>query len=116
MATDHVKNMLDRQIGSHISAAAVLAGAVKRAADDIEQKSPLAAGFVRKLSDRVEEFALTYEDETVEQLVRSASDFTRREPALVFGLAAFAGFLVFRTLNSVPTQAPPLQPSEGSRT
>jgi len=113
-AADHVKELLDEQIGNHISAAGVLASAIKRAAGDIEQKSPLAAGLVRSMSDKVEEFALTYEDETVEQLVRSASDFTRRQPALVFGLAAFAGFLALRTIKSVPAQSPPLQPGEGS--
>ena len=116
-ATDHLKDLLDKQIGSHISAVGVLAGSIKRAADEIEQKSPLAAGFVRRVADRVEEFAETYEDETVEQLVRSASDFTRRQPALVFGLAAFAGFLMFRTIKSAPgpTQSPSIQPNVGAR-
>src|SRR5579885_2010166 len=63
-ATDHLKDLLDKQIGGHISAAGILASAVKHAAEDIEEKSPLAAQFVRKLSDKVEDFALTYEDET----------------------------------------------------
>jgi ABC-type transporter Mla subunit MlaD len=114
---DHFKDILDKQIGNHISGAGVLASAVKRAADEIEQNSPLAAGFVRSVSDKVEQFVETYEDETVEQLVRSASDFARRQPALVFGLAAVAGFLVFRTIKSAPatTQSPPIQPSVGAR-
>jgi len=116
-ATDHLKDLVDKQIGNHISAVGVLAGSMKRAAGEIEQKSPLAAGLVRSVSDRVEEFAQTYADETVEQLVRSASDFTRRQPALVFGLAAFAGFLILRTIKSAPgpTQAPSIQPNVGAR-
>jgi ElaB/YqjD/DUF883 family membrane-anchored ribosome-binding protein len=116
-ATDHFKDLLDKQIGNHISSVGVLASSIKRAADDIEQKSPIAAGLIRNLSVKVEEFAESYEDETVEQLVRSASDFTRREPALVFGLAAFAGFLIFRTIKSAPspTQSPSIQPNESSR-
>jgi hypothetical protein len=109
--------LLDKQIGNHISAVGVLATSIKRAADDIEEKSPIAAGLVRTLSDKAGEFAETYEDETVEQLIRSASDFTRRQPALVFGLAAFAGFLIFRTIKSAPspTQSPSIQPNEGPR-
>jgi ABC-type transporter Mla subunit MlaD len=116
-ATDHLKDLLDKQIGNHISAVGLLAGSMKRAADEIEEKSPLAAGLVRGVSDRIEEFAQTYEDETVEQLVRSASDFTRRQPALVFALAAFAGFLAFRTIKSAPgpTQSPSIQPNVGAR-
>lgn len=114
--TGHFKDMLDKQMGNHISAVGLLAGSVKRAAGEIEQKSPLAAGFVRSLAGKVEEFAETYEDETVEQLVRSASDFTRRQPALVFGLAAFAGFLMFRTIKNAPvtTHSPSIQPNVGS--
>ena len=113
--TDHFKDMLDKQIGNHISAVGLLAGSAKRAAGEIEQKSPLAAGFVRSLSDKLGEFADTYEDETVEQLIRSASDFTRRQPALVFGLAAFAGFLMFRTMKNAPvtTHSPSIQPNVG---
>jgi uncharacterized protein YjbJ (UPF0337 family) len=111
-ATDRFKDLLDKQMGNHISAAGILAGAMKQASGEIEEKSPLAAGLVRRLSDSVEQFAETYEDETVEQLVRSVTDLTRRQPALVFGLAAVAGFLVFRTVKtaSATTQSPSIQP------
>lgn len=34
-----------------------------------------------------------------------ASDFTRKQPALVFGLASLAGFLAFRVLKSSPPSA-----------
>ena len=116
-ATDHFKDLLDKQMGNHISAAGILARAMKRASSEIEEKSPLAAGLVHSLSDKVEEFAETYEDETVEQLVRSVSDLTRRQPALVFGLAAVAGFLMFRTLKTASdtTQSPSIQPNESAR-
>jgi ElaB/YqjD/DUF883 family membrane-anchored ribosome-binding protein len=116
-AADRIKDLLDKQIGGHIGALGVLASSAKRAADEIEDKSPIAAGLVRSVSDKVEEFALTHEDETVEQLVRSASDLTRRQPALVFGLAALTGFLVFRTMKSAPTgaQYPSIQPHAGPR-
>ena len=39
-------------------------------------------------------------DQTVDDLLRTASDFTRKQPALVFGLASLAGFLAFRVLKS----------------
>ena len=34
--------------------------------------------------------------------MRTASDFTRRQPALVFGLASLAGFVLLRVLKSNP--------------
>jgi hypothetical protein len=37
--------------------------------------------------------------------LRAASNVTRRQPALVFGLAALAGFFVFRTLKAAPSGA-----------
>jgi hypothetical protein len=44
---------------------------------------------------------------------QTAADFTRRQPALVFGLAALAGFFAIRTLKSSPSiSAPPIQPSQ----
>jgi hypothetical protein len=111
--TDHFKDVLDKQIGNNIAAAGVIASSVKRAADDIDLKSPIAASIVRNLADRVEQFAAEYDDETVEQLTRSASDFTRRQPALVLGLAAVTGFLMFRAISNAPAaKAPPIQPED----
>ena len=39
-------------------------------------------------------------DQSVEDFWRSASDFTRKQPAVVFGLASLAGFLLFRVLKA----------------
>jgi hypothetical protein len=39
---------------------------------------------------------------SADELLRSASDFTRRQPALVFGLASVAGFLLFRIFKAKP--------------
>jgi hypothetical protein len=87
------------------------ASSVRLAADDLASQSPLLSGAVRSFADKVEEYADDVKDRTVEELVRTASDFTRRQPALVFGLAALAGFIIFRTVKSAPTvAAPPVQP------
>jgi hypothetical protein len=54
--------------------------------------------------------------QSAEQLMRGASDFTRRQPAVVFGLAALAGFFVLRTLKSTGSAAsPPIQPTDYGR-
>jgi len=110
--TDHVKELLDRQIGTGVNMAGQFASSARLAANDLDQQAPMLAGLVRNFASKVETYADDLQDQTVDQLVRTASDFTRRQPALVFGLAALAGFLVFRTVTSTATvSSPPLQPA-----
>jgi hypothetical protein len=108
---EQVREMLDKQIGNSWSFAGQVASSFKLAADDLDQKSPMAASLVRGFADKVEGYAEEFQDQTVEQLMRSASDFTRRQPALVFGLAALAAFFMFRTVKTqVSTDSPPTAP------
>jgi hypothetical protein len=112
--TQNVKEMLDRQLGSGAGLAGHFASSVRLAADDLSRESPMAAGVVRSFADTIDGYAAEMQDKTVDQLARAASDFTRREPALVFGLAAIAGFLAYRTMKSTqPVGSPPIQPQQG---
>jgi ElaB/YqjD/DUF883 family membrane-anchored ribosome-binding protein len=111
--TDQVKELLDRQIGNGANAAGQFASSARLAADDLNQQSPLLASLVRGFADKVEGYADGLQQQTVEQVVQAASRFTRRQPALVFGLAAVAGFLVFRTVKTVKqTPSPSIQPGQ----
>jgi ElaB/YqjD/DUF883 family membrane-anchored ribosome-binding protein len=112
---EQVKDLLDKQIGNSWNFAGQVASSFKLAADDLDQKSPFAAGLVRNFADKVEGYAEEFQDQTVEQMMRSASDFTRRQPALVFGLAAMAGFFMFRTIKSAQghTASPSIAPEPG---
>jgi hypothetical protein len=109
---EQVREMLDKQIGNSWNVAGQVASSFKLAAQDLDQKSPFAASLVRNVADKVEGYAENFQDQTVEQVVRSASDFTRRQPALVFGLAALAGFFIFRTMKTTQgtTASPPIAP------
>jgi len=112
--TDQVKQLINGQIGTGANVAGQFANSARRAADDLARESPFVAGMVRTFADRVEDYADGFKDSTIEELTQSASEFTRRQPALVFGLAALAGFVMFRTLKSAPgVTAPPLQPTQG---
>jgi hypothetical protein len=109
-----VKGLLDEQIGSGASLAGAFAGSIRLAADDLDKQSPIMAGLVRNFADKVEGYADEFQGQTVDQLARSASRFTRQQPALVFGLAAVAGFFLFRTMKSASEEtesSPPIQPS-----
>jgi len=112
--TQNVKEMLDRQLGSGAGLAGHFASSVRLAADDLSRESPMAGGLVRSFADTIDSYATDMQGKTVDQLARAASDFTRREPALVFGLAAIAGFLAYRTMKSAqPVGSPPIQPQQG---
>jgi hypothetical protein len=106
--------MLDRQIGNGAGLASQFAKSARVAADDLEKQSPMLAGLVGAVANRIDTYAEGLQDQTVDQLTRSAADFTRRQPALVFGLTALAGFLVFRAVkNAPPISAPSIQPGAG---
>jgi uncharacterized protein YjbJ (UPF0337 family) len=107
-----VRDLLDRQVGSGADMVGHFASSAKRAAEELEKNAPYLAGFVHVFANRIESYSDDLRDQTVDQLIRSGSDFTRRQPALVFGLAALAGFFAFRTLKSVPpsTPSPSIQP------
>ena len=113
--TEQIKELLDRQIGNGAATAGLFAGSVRLAADDFARQSPVLGSFARNFADQLEDYAEGLQHQTVEHVVRSASDLTRKQPALVFGLAALAGFFVFRTLKSAPaTAAPSIQPGQDS--
>jgi ElaB/YqjD/DUF883 family membrane-anchored ribosome-binding protein len=112
---EQVKELLDRQIGSGANMAGQFASSARLAANDLDQHSPVMAGLVRTMANKIDDYADDLQDQTVEQLTRTASDFTRRQPALVFGLAAIAGFFVFRTVKSgQQTSSSSIQPRQGS--
>ena len=100
--TDHVKDILDAQLASGVEMVGQLGSSAHRAAEELDESAPQLAGLVRGVADRIESYADDMRDQSVDQLVHSASDFTRRQPAVVFGLAALAGFFAFRTLKSTP--------------
>jgi hypothetical protein len=111
--SDSVMGLLNEQLGSGAASAGRLADAMRVAANDLSRESPLLAGVVRTLAGNVDGYADRLENQTVEQLTKTASDYTRRQPALVFGLAAVAGFFAFRTFkNAQSISSPPIQPND----
>lgn len=107
--TDQVKELLDSQLASGVEMVGHLGSSAKRAAADLDRNAPQLAGLVRGVGDRIESYADDMRDQSVEELFRSASNFTKRQPALVFGLAALAGFFAFRTIKSTPLPTQPVR-------
>jgi hypothetical protein len=109
--TEQVKGLLDRQVGSGADMMGHVAAAVNRAAQELDRDAPQLAGMVRTAAEQMNGYADGLRDQSVEQLMRAASDFTRRQPAAVFGLAALAGFVALRTLKSTASSVAPPQPT-----
>jgi hypothetical protein len=99
-ATKQAKGFLNMQVTAGADMVGHVVDSARIAAQNLEQETPQLAGLVRSMADRAEEFSQDLRGQTVEDLIRTASDFTRKQPALVLGLASLAGFLAFRLLKS----------------
>jgi hypothetical protein len=102
--TSQVQGVLDQQLVKGARVVTNIARSARRAADELETDTPQVAGLMRGMADRIEGYSRALEDQSVTDLYESAADFTRRQPAVVFGIAALAGFLALRTLKSTSTR------------
>ena len=99
-ANQKAKGLMNQKVSLGADFASHIADATKSAADSLDGSAPQIAGLVRDAAQKLEGFSSDLREQTVDDLVRTASDFTRRQPALVFGLASLAGFALFRVLKS----------------
>jgi hypothetical protein len=104
-ATKQAKGFLNMQVGAGADLVDHVVESARAAAESLDQNAPQLAGLVRNAADRAEAFSQDLRQQTVEDLIRMASDFTRKQPALVFGLASLAGFLAFRVIKSSPPES-----------
>jgi hypothetical protein len=77
-----------------------LAGAVERAASEIENESPETARFIKQAAQGTQRFSSRIRDRSVDDLVSDARDVARKQPLLVFGGAIVAGLVIARFLKS----------------
>jgi hypothetical protein len=104
-ATKQAKGFLNMQVTAGADMVDHVVESAHCAAESLDQNAPQLAGLVRSAADRAEQFSQDLRHQTVEDLIRTTSDFTRKQPALVFGLASLAGFLAFRVLKSTPPES-----------
>jgi hypothetical protein len=101
-ANQRAKGFLHQGVTSGADLVGHIADSAKSAADNLGDKAPQLAELVRGAAERVEAFSHEMRGKSVDELIRTASDFTRRQPAIVFGLASLAGFFLFRVLKADP--------------
>jgi ElaB/YqjD/DUF883 family membrane-anchored ribosome-binding protein len=97
---DRMKGLLGEKVASGAEFVDQVGSSTRRAADDLERNSPLISGLLRDASVRIEEFSQTLHAKSVDELVETASRYARRQPAMLFGAAAVAGFALFRLLKA----------------
>jgi hypothetical protein len=95
-----IQDALNQQVVRGARTITTVAKSARLAADELETAAPQIAGLVRGVAERVEEYSRTLETQSAADIYEAASDFTRRQPAVVFGLAALAGFLALRTIRN----------------
>jgi hypothetical protein len=98
--TSDVQNALDHQLGRGARVLSSVAQSMGTAADELKNDSPQIAALVRSVADRVDAYSRDLKGQTVTDLYQQAADLTRRNPALIFGIAALTGFLALRTIKS----------------
>ncbi len=101
-ANQKAMGFLNQQVASGADLVSHVASSAKSAADSLEDKAPQLAELVRDAAERVDEFSHEVRGKSVDELLRNASEITRRQPALVFGCASLAGFFLFRLLKAKP--------------
>ena len=98
--TSQMQGVLDQQVVKGAKMMSNVANSTRRAADELQTDAPQLAGLVRGMADRLQDYSRNLENQSAADMYRAASDFTRQQPAVVFGLAALAGFLALRTFRS----------------
>jgi ElaB/YqjD/DUF883 family membrane-anchored ribosome-binding protein len=101
---DQVKTMLGERVGAGADLVGHLATSARVAAGELDRNAPQIAGLVRDVGRRMEQFSQDIRGQSVDQLVRKASDFTRERPAVMFGAAAACGFFLFRLCRAAPVR------------
>ncbi len=101
-----VRRMLDRQVDHGAAYLGHAASSIRTAAGDLSKNAPPLAGLADTVADKLDSYAESVKGKTAEDVWGTAVEFTRRQPALVFGLASLAGFLAYRTIkNTQPASA-----------
>jgi hypothetical protein len=97
-ANDRIQTLLNDQVGAGADFAAQVADSVRAAADNLDEGAPRLAELVRGAADQVEMFSDMIRDQTPADILAAGTDFARRRPAVVFGAAAVAGYVLTRLL------------------
>jgi hypothetical protein len=113
MASDgghRLQQKFNEQKGTGAEYVSRLADSINRAADQFEGEFPIAGSYMRTAASQVENAAVALRSGNIDDLVKGAQAFARRQPTLFLGVAFLAGFGAVRFLRS----SSPVAASDGA--
>jgi hypothetical protein len=99
-ATDKLKSAVNERKSSGAEYVGTLADTMRRAAREFDTDLPIAGTYIRKAAEQVDGLSEGIRNGNLNDLVRSAQSFARRQPTAFLGIAVLAGFGVVRFLKS----------------
>lgn len=112
-ATDKLKQAVDGQKNAGAEYVGSLADTMRRAAREFDKDLPIAGTYIRKAASQVEVVSDSIRNGDLNDLVRNAQSFARRQPTAFLGMAVLAGFGVIRFLKSSAETSNDSQPDWG---
>lgn len=106
-----LRETVEEQKAAGAERAKGIAGAINRAADELDDELPEAAQYVRRAAEELEHLSDEVREREAGELLRIAQDFARRQPTIVLGATALVGFAAVRFFM---TSAQPRQVSTTS--
>jgi hypothetical protein len=107
-AGDKIKDVVVTQKDAGADRISGVASVIRRAANDLEQDLPLAAPYIRRAAEEIDDFANALKTQSLSEIVGSIEVFAHRQPAAFLGIAAFAGFAAVRLLKAPVRPGDPL--------
>jgi hypothetical protein len=99
-ATDKLKDTVNDRKSSGAEYVGTLADTMRRAAREFDKDLPIAGSYIRKAAEQVDGVSEGIRNGNLNDLVRGAQSFARRQPTAFLGIAVLAGFGVVRFLKS----------------
>jgi uncharacterized protein YjbJ (UPF0337 family) len=99
-ATDKFKDAVNDKRSSGAEYVGSLADTMRRAAREFDAELPIAGTYIRKAASQIEGVSDHIRNGNLNDVVRNAQNFARRQPTAFLGLAVLAGFGAVRFLKS----------------
>ena len=115
--TDKLKEAVNDRKSSGAEYVGSLADTMRRAAREFEGDLPIAATYIRKAASQKEGVSDNIRSGNLNDVLRKARSFARRQPTAFLGVAVLAGFGMVRFLKSSseePSHSGTPMPSHGS--
>ena len=99
-AVGKAEDMAQRTLKSGVDQVHAMTQVAERAADQLQQQSPMIADYVRDAAKSIDRMGSALRERTVGDLLTSATDFGRKQPVLFFAGAAVIGFALSRFVRT----------------